>query len=62
MSAQRKASKTPEMIPARRASLAGLLGGSTIGAKSRLRRVPPERIAPLKEIAHRWERRLPEGA
>lgn len=54
----------PRSLPAllaRRAFLAGLVGhpGSDPGVRGR---IPAERIALLKEIALRWERRLPEGA
>ena len=45
-------------MPARRA----FLRGSLAGLNPRLARIPAERIALLKEIAQRWERRLPEGA
>lgn len=52
-------SRQPAKInPARRA----FLSGSLAGLNPRLARVPAERIALLKEIALRWEHRLPEGA
>lgn len=49
-------------IPGRRAFLAGLLGESRSDADCRAPRIPAERIALLRDIALRWEHRLPEGA
>jgi ferredoxin len=48
--------------PARRAFLAAFLGHDAGEPAGHAGRIPAERIALLKEIALRWERRLPEGA
>jgi ferredoxin len=50
------------MMPARRAFLGRLLGDLPSDAQPQLPRIPAERIALLKEIALRWEYRLPQGA
>jgi len=49
-------------MPARRAFLAGVLGDALSDPNPQFRRIPAERIALLREIALRWEQRLPAGA
>ena len=62
MSELKNTPQSTSMLPARRAFLASLLGDPGSDPEAKARRIPAERIALLKEIAQRWEHRLPEGA
>ena len=58
MASSNSSSAALPLRPTRRA----FLSGSIAGLNPRLARIPAERIALLKEIAQRWEHRLPKGA
>ncbi len=54
--------KPAPAMPQRRAFFGRILREGSAGSGSGLRRVPAERIVLLRDVALRWERRLPEGA
>ena len=62
MSVATAAADRSRMMPSRRAFLTGVLGGRAGASASSYRQIPAERIASLREIALRWETRLPQGA